>query len=241
MAGTKENVELCINVSDEVRAQLLQVVINAKELAEQKKRQEIYVGDDDEGNRQSEVPESVMNVLKNSKEFTKMCEMTGKYGQGFKPPSYHDFREKYLKIEKNNIEQILDEFKEEWKRVVEKVGEENVIQIVIDNAANYKVAGQKLMEKRKHLYWTPCAAHCIDLMLEDFEKHIPMHKDTISTGRRITTYIYGRTMLISMLKNFTKGRDFIRPVVTRFATSYLTLACLNEHKGALMTMFCSKE
>ena len=24
-----------------------------------------------------------------------------------------------------------------------------------------------LMEKRKHLFWSPCAAHCIDLMLED--------------------------------------------------------------------------
>ena len=24
-----------------------------------------------------------------------------------------------------------------------------------------------LMEKRKHLFWSPCAAHCIDLILED--------------------------------------------------------------------------
>ena len=54
--------------------------------------------------------------------------------------------------------------------VVERVGEKNVVQIVTDNAVNYKAAGQKLMEKRKNLYWTPCAAHCIDLMLEDFEK-----------------------------------------------------------------------
>ena len=62
-----------------------------------------------------------------------------------------------------------------------------MVQIVTDNAANYKAAGQKLMEKRKHLYWTPCAAHCIDLMLEDFEKKIVLHKETISRGRRITT------------------------------------------------------
>ena len=24
-----------------------------------------------------------------------------------------------------------------------------------------------LMVKRKHLFWSPCAAHCINLMLED--------------------------------------------------------------------------
>lgn len=29
------------------------------------------------------------------------------------------------------------------------------------------------MTKRKHLYWTPCAAHCLDLILEDIGKGIP--------------------------------------------------------------------
>ena len=51
--------------------------------------------------------------------------------------------------------------------VVDKVGEENVMQLVTDNAANYKLAGEMLMKKRKCLFWTPCAAHCLDLMLED--------------------------------------------------------------------------
>jgi len=53
----------------------------------------------------------------------------------------------------------------------------------------------------------------------------------------ITTYSYGRTMPISILKRFTKGRDFIRPERNRFATTYLTLACLYEMKTSLMTMF----
>ncbi|WOL20712.1 hypothetical protein Cni_G29518 [Canna indica] len=48
-------------------------------------------------------------------------------------------------------------------------------------------------------------------------------------------------MLISILKNFTKGKDLIRPGVTRFATAYLTLNCLNDNKAALMSMFSSKD
>ena len=55
------------------------------------------------------------------------------------------------------------------------------------------------MEKRKRLYWTPCATHCIDLMLEDFEKKLEFHKETVSKGRKITTYIYPRTFLNSLL------------------------------------------
>lgn len=83
------------------------------------------------------------------------------------------------------------------------------------------------METRGGLFWTPCAAHCIDLMLEDFGKHIPSHKETIAGAEKITTYLYGKTMLIPLVKELTKGRDWIRTGATRSATSYLILACLN--------------
>ena len=97
------------------------------------------------------------------------------------------------------------------------------------------------MHTRLHLYWTPCAAHCIDLILEDLEKHLKVHEVTIKKGRKITTYIYGRTMLISMLKKYTNGRDLVRPGMTRFATAYLTLACLHEMKASLMRLFSYEE
>nr|KYP61820.1 hypothetical protein KK1_016331 [Cajanus cajan] len=57
----------------------------------------------------------------------------------------------------------------------------------------------------------------------------------------ITSYIYCRTSLIALLHKFTKGGDSIRPGLTRFATSYLTLGCLNENKGPLTRMFTSEE
>ncbi|CAN1317778.1 hypothetical protein LINPERPRIM_LOCUS30557 [Linum perenne] len=102
-------------------------------------------------------------------------------------------------------------------KVVSKFGEENVLLIITDNTSTYKIAGAKLMEKRQHLF-----------------------KTTIGKGRKITIYIYGRAMLISMLKEFTKGRKLFRPTVTRFATAYLTLGFRSEHKGDLMSMFSSE-
>ncbi|KAH6778511.1 hAT dimerization domain-containing protein / transposase-like protein [Perilla frutescens var. frutescens] len=62
--------------------------------------------------------------------------------------------------------------------IVEEIGEANVIQVVTDNASNYVKAGELLMKKRTHLYWPPCAAHYLDLMLEDIRK-IPRIKKTI--------------------------------------------------------------
>ncbi|XLT05797.1 hypothetical protein HN51_044546 [Arachis hypogaea] len=233
------------------------------------------------------------NVIKNP-EFLKFCEMVGRYGIGYKPPSYHELRETQLRKAVNNVDEMLTEFKAEWKRTgcsimsdgwtdkkrhsicnflvnspkgtfflysldtsdiskttdkvfkmledtVEFVGEGNVVQIVTDNATNYKAAGERMMETRKILYWTPCAAHCIDLILEDFEKKLKVHETTIKKGRKITTFIYSWSMHISMLRNFTKGKDLVRPGATRFATAYLTLTCLHDNKGPLMTMFTSAD
>ncbi|XP_028114909.1 uncharacterized protein LOC114312822 [Camellia sinensis] len=97
------------------------------------------------------------------------------------------------------------------------------------------------MDKRKGLFWTPCAAHCIDLMLEDFEKEIQVHRVTIGKGKKIVAYIYSRTNLIHWMKEFTKDVELTRLAVTRFATSYLTLRRLHEQQGALFSLFTSNK
>ncbi|CAH9109736.1 unnamed protein product [Cuscuta epithymum] len=69
--------------------------------------------------------------------------------------------------------------------VVEEVGEDIVTQVVTDNASNYKAAGKLLMAKRPHLWWTPCAAHCIDLILEQIGE-LPQHKNVLAKAKKVT-------------------------------------------------------
>ena len=66
--------------------------------------------------------------------------------------------------------------------VVEEIGEENIVQVITYNASNYVNVGMRLMEKMRKLWWTPCAAHCIDLMLEDIGK-LNVHATTLSRAR----------------------------------------------------------
>ncbi|CAN1132635.1 hypothetical protein LINPERHAP2_LOCUS7153 [Linum perenne] len=195
LARTKENVEPCFSVPDDVRKQMLDILdlnLEAKEARKNLLHRGINITAATSATRSQETIYSTLGASGSNND------------------------------------------------VVEKVGEENVIQVITDNASAYKAAGVKLMEKRQHLFWTPWAAHCLDLILEDLEKKLPIHKTTIAKGRKITNYIYGRAMLISMLKDFTKGGELIRPALTRFATAYLTLGFLNEHKGDLMSMFSSE-
>jgi len=48
-------------------------------------------------------------------------------------------------------------------------------------------------------------------------------------------------VLFHCCTNILKGTDLIRPALTRFATSYLTLGCLNDNKGSLIRMFTYEE
>ena len=81
-------------------------------------------------------------------------------------------------ISKNakNLFQLLDS-------LVQEIGEKNVVQVVTDSAFTYVLAGEKLMEKKRKIFWNPCAAHCIDLMLHEIGD-LPMHANTIKKKKK---------------------------------------------------------
>ncbi|KAM7517141.1 hypothetical protein LguiA_006724 [Lonicera macranthoides] len=124
--------------------------------------------------------------------------------------------------------------------VVKEVGEENVIQVITDSASNMKNAGKRLKEKRVRLWWTPCAAHCIDLMLEDIGK-MTVFSTTLEKAKRVVKFIYGHSIILSMMRKYTGDREFLRPAITRFATAYLTLQSIYKQKMPLSAMFTSQE
>ncbi|KAK4431177.1 hypothetical protein Salat_0879800 [Sesamum alatum] len=84
-------------------------------------------------------------------------------------------------------------------QVVKEIGKQNVVQVVTDNESSFRAAGEMLMQKRKHLFWSSCAAHCFDLMLEDIEK-IKSVRATIDEAKRITSFIYS-DKVVNLMKN----------------------------------------
>lgn len=111
-----------------------------------------------------------------------------------------------------------------------------VVRIVSDNGSNYKAAGRLLMERIPTLYWTPCAAHCLDLMLEDIMK-IPMLSPSIAKAKKVTTFIYSHSRLLDAMRKKTNGADIVRPAATRFATAFLTLQSMWKHCTTLKGLF----
>jgi hypothetical protein len=121
---------------------------------------------------------------------------------------------------------------------VDKIGKEYVVQLVTDNGANFKAAGGILMERIPHLFWTPCAAHCLNLLLQDIGE-IKEFNTAINLRKRVCRFLYKHGRILDLMRQKIGG-DLVRPAVTRFATSYLTLASIYKHKNGLRA-FVSEE
>ncbi|KAK4271022.1 hypothetical protein QN277_019778 [Acacia crassicarpa] len=103
--------------------------------------------------------------------------------------------------------ELLDNF-------VEEIGEKNVVQVVTDNGSNYVLAGKLLQAKREHLFWTPCAAHCLDLMLEDIEK-IERVTKSIQRGIKLVGFIYNHTLALNTMRKYTSKTELVMGPLVR--------------------------
>nr|XP_011469380.1 PREDICTED: uncharacterized protein LOC105352942 [Fragaria vesca subsp. vesca] len=91
--------------------------------------------------------------------------------------------------------------------------------------------------KNHNVYWTSCAAHCIDLMFEEMGKKEQISK-VIDKGKIISKYIYNHNLLLTKMREFCKG-EIIRAAPTRFATNFISLESLIKKKAGLKQLFSS--
>ena len=84
------------------------------------------------------------------------------------------------------------------KDVIKEVGQANIVQIVTDNGLAF-VKERKLLMKKYNLYWTQCAAHCIDLMFEDIGKRATV-SELITNARKITNFNYNHGWFLAKIR-----------------------------------------
>ena len=97
-----------------------------------------------------------------------------------------------------------------FDEIVKWVGPENVIQLVTDNGANYVATGRLLCGKYRNIYWSPCAAHCLNLILKDIGEmdHVA---NLAKHASQITVYIYNHVYLLSWLRKRKCWGEIVRP------------------------------
>jgi hypothetical protein len=118
-----------------------------------------------------------------------------------------------------------------WRSKLIRLGNNMWCKFVTDNGANFKAAGRILMGRIPQLFWTPCAVHCLDLLLEDIGK-IKEFNSCINMAKKVSRFIYKHGRIHNLMREKIGG-DLVRPGLTRFATSFLTLASMHRHRNGL--------
>ncbi|XP_059297402.1 uncharacterized protein LOC132050255 isoform X1 [Lycium ferocissimum] len=143
-------------------------------------------------------------------------------------------------VDASTLINSTDSLYELLKEVVEEVGVRNVLQVITSNEERYVIAGKRLTDAYPTLFWTPCAAHSIDLMLEDIKK-VEWISTIMEQAKSISRFIYNNNVLLSMMRKFTFGVDLVDLGVTRSATDFLTLKRMVNIKHNLQSMITSME
>lgn len=124
--------------------------------------------------------------------------------------------------------------------VIQDFGPENVVQIITDNVFNYGNVGNQIMQNYSMIFWSPCAARCVNSILDEFSK-IDWVNRCIVQAQCITKFIYNHEMILEMMKKFTGGQELVRTGITKPVSDFLTLQSMLNHRPRLKHMFTSPE
>jgi hypothetical protein len=112
-----------------------------------------------------------------------------------------------------------------------ELGDEHIVQIMIDNRSNYKKVCKMVSEKYR-IEWQPCHAHTINLMLKSIVEFLD-HKSMIDGACRICRWLYNHNKLHAMVMTAIGG-ELVRWNTTRFGTNYMFLKRMYHRKDKSM-------
>jgi hypothetical protein len=120
----------------------------------------------------------------------------------------------------------------ELKKFIQDVGPRFVTQIYTDNATNMLGAMDDIVTTYPHISKQGCAAHNLDLMLEDWAK-IDQFKDLIQKAKRVCIYMRNHHVTMALFREHSLRKSLVVPTETRFACQFLMISRMLEVKNAL--------
>ena len=118
------------------------------------------------------------------------------------------------------------------EKFIEQVGKENIIQICTDNAPVMLNAGKLINGLFPNIFIQGCAAHAMDLLLEDWGK-MKWVKDLLERAKNLVKFIKIRQMPLAVFRKHEASLSLLMPGQTRFASHYIMISRLLEVRGAL--------
>jgi hypothetical protein len=68
---------------------------------------------------------------------------------------------------------------------------DNVVQVITNNASNYKAMGDLVMTNYSSFIWTPCATHYLNVLIENIAKLLWV-KDVVIKAKHIVNFMINK-------------------------------------------------
>ncbi|KAJ1287784.1 hypothetical protein BS78_02G037200 [Paspalum vaginatum] len=184
----------------------------------------------------------------NNEEFDQLLEAAGRFGPGGKKPNQHELREKLLHEEVEDTKKLLKLQEKEWAKngcsIMTDAWTDQKRRSIMNLCVNCRI-GTSFVESKE----TSAKSHTGELIFEYVDSCIEKvgigklkrFKSTLDQAKALTIFVYAHHNTLSLMRKYTKKRDIVRPGVTRFASSFLTLQSLYEKKSELRAMSQSDE
>lgn len=131
-----------------------------------------------------------------------------------------------------------------FMEAIKQIGEEHVVQIVTDNATNYKAAGLSIETKFPHIFWTPCVVHSLNLALKSIcdpgakSPHYAQCKwiiDLVSKVNDIRNFVLNHSMANYIFNQYSDLK-LLSVAETRFASSIIMAKRIVAVRSSLQKM-----
>ena len=86
---------------------------------------------------------------------------------------------------------------------INDIGPQNVVQVITDNAKNCRAAGLLVETQFPHIFWTPCAVHSLNLMLQKLGTKIAWIKQVYDDAQDIQMFITNHHCSQAIFRSFS--------------------------------------
>ncbi|KAL7586189.1 hypothetical protein Lser_V15G40571 [Lactuca serriola] len=119
-------------------------------------------------------------------------------------------------------------------QAIDSVAPSNVLSVITDNVANCKAVGKEVENMYKHIFWSSCCVHTLNLVFKDFESEFIWLEDTYKKGKTIVKYFLNHRHALSIFRETSK-LELLKVAKTRFASQYVLSKRLFICREALST------
>ncbi|XP_044433038.1 uncharacterized protein [Triticum aestivum] len=141
-------------------------------------------------------------------------------------------------IDTSEITEDFDELESMLSRVVEDVGAHNIVQIVMNDVSPHmQMARQYVLNKYDSFFFTLCADHCINLLLEKIAalEHV---SEVLMKAREITRFLYDHALPMKLKGRYVQ-EEILSSSYLKFVAMFIILERLVSARGDLVQMLNS--